>query len=366
MTDRRLFPFACALALLGCPAEPSSAPSPAPTAPPPAAPTAAPAPAGPPGVDVAALRKWAARQFGTLPAQADNPKNPITPEKVALGRQLYFDARLSKNHDISCATCHDLDKFGIDPRPDNAVSLGHKGQKGTRNSPTVYNAALQTAQFWDSREPDVESQAKGPMINPVEMAMPEHTPVVAVVKSIPGYVESFKQAFPEAAADPITIDTIAQAIGAFERKLITPAPFDRWLAGDDAAMTADQVQGLSVYKEVNCLMCHAGNLLGGNMQQKLGLQEAWEGNPDDGKMFKVPTLRNVEKTGPWLHDGSMTDLGLVVSKMAKHQLGKELTPEQTKSLVAFLGALTGEPPAELIKKPELPPSGPDTPKPDPN
>jgi cytochrome c peroxidase len=185
------------------------------------------------------------------------------------------------------------------------------------------------------------------------------------VASIPGYQEAWKKAFPDQ-AEP-TIDGIAQAIGAFERKLITKDRLDKWLEGDDAALNADELQGLVTYKELNCNMCHMGNLLGGNMQQKLGLMASWEGNPDDGQMFKVPSLRNVAKTAPYLHDGSSASLEEVTVKMAKYQLGKDLTPEQTKALVAFMGALTGElPPAELISKPELPESGPDTPKPDPN
>ena len=328
---------------------------------------AAPTPPGPSAQEVAELRKWAKRTFGTppLPAQADTPKNPITPEKVALGRTLYFDPRLSKNQDLSCNSCHELDKYGIDGREKNAVSAGHKGQMGTRNSPTVYNAALHSSQFWDGREPTVEAQAKGPMTNPVEMAMADHDTVVKVVKSIPGYQELWKQAYPD--QPQITIDGLANAIGAFERKLITPAPFDRWLEGEDGALSGQAVRGLQVYKEVNCNMCHMGNLLGGNMQQKLGLMSSWEGNPDDGAMFKVPSLRNVAKTGPYLHDGSIASLEEVTVKMAKYQLGKDLSPDQTKALLAFMESLTGDlPPAELIGKPELPPSGPETPKPDPN
>ena len=362
MHARRLAPLGLSMLLLGCPPAADSQKA---ATPPLAGGEAAPAPAPSGAVDAAELRKWAQRTFGTLPAQADSPKNPITPEKVALGRALYFDPRLSKNQDVSCNTCHQLDQYGIDPRDDNAVSLGHKGQKGSFNSPTVYNAALQTSQFWDGREPDVEAQAKGPMTNPVEMAMADHDTVVEVVASIPGYVELYGKAFPD--APQVTIDGLAQAIGAFERKLITPAPFDRWLAGEDAALSAEALQGLALYKQINCNMCHMGSLLGGNMQQKLGLMEAWEGHPDDGKMFKVPTLRNVTRTGPWLHDGSLADLNEVVSKMAKYQLGKSLGPAEVAQLVAFLESLTGElPPADLIGKPELPPSGPDTPKPDPD
>lgn len=311
------------------------------------------------------LRDWAKYQFGALPAQAESKKNAITEEKVALGRLLYHEPRISKNQDISCATCHDLASGGIDPRPENRFSLGHRGQVGDRNSPTVYNAALHLSQFWDGREPDVEAQAKGPMINPVEMAMPDHAAVVKVIKSIPGYADVFKRAYPDQ-EDPITIDTIAQAIGAFERRLITPSRFDKWLGGDDQALDASELAGLKVYKEVDCTQCHKGVALGGDMTQKLGLKAPWGDHKDSGQSFKVPTLRNVTKTAPYLHDGSEAKLEDVVVKMARYQLERELTPQQLKDLMAFLTALEGEVPAELIQKPELPPSGPDTPKPDPN
>lgn len=310
--------------------------------------------------------------FKPLPDTMPKESNPITPEKVELGRLLYYDARLSKNHDVSCNSCHQLDKFGVDGEP---TSPGHKGVRGGRNSPTSYNAALHIAQFWDGRAADVEAQAKGPVLNPVEMAMPDEATVVSVLKSVPGYEAKFKAAFPDA-ADPITYDNMANAIGAFERKLVTPSPWDAFLKGDKDALTAEQKRGFIAFSEAGCVTCHSGVGMGGGMYMKLGLVEPWPNQADQGKfdqtgvegdkmMFKVPSLRNIEKTGPYFHDGQTKELSTAVKMMAKHQLGKELTDEQATSITIFLGALTGTPDAEYIKEPEALPSGPNTPKPDP-
>jgi cytochrome c peroxidase len=316
---------------------------------------------------------------GPLPAVMDSPKNPVSDAKVALGKMLYFDARLSKNHDISCDTCHDLEKFGIDVREKDgarlATSLGHRGQPGPRNSPTVYNAALAIAQFWDGRAADVEEQALGPILNPVEMAMPDERAVVRLLKSIPGYAEPFRTAFPED-ADPVTFANAGKAVAAFERKLVTPAPFDAFVAGKTDALDGQQLRGLQLFLDVGCTTCHTGPALGGGSFQKLGAVKPWPGVKDEGRfevtkletdrfMFKVPTLRNVTETAPYLHDGSLASLDDVVQKMSQHQLARgTLTPEEVAAIVAFLGSLRGELPRDLIAKPELPPSGPDTPAPD--
>ncbi len=314
-----------------------------------------------------------AQMFGALPAAFESKKNPATPAKVELGRMLYYETRLSKSHQISCNTCHDLAKFGDDGQK---TSPGHRGQLGTRNSPTVYNAAGQSMQFWDGRAADVEQQALGPILNPVEMAMGSEDDVLSVLRSIPGYAEKFKAAFPEA-QDPITYHNIGQAIGAFERLLVTPAPFDRFVEGDASALTPQQQKGLQTFMQVGCTACHMGPLFGGNIMQKLGLRKPWPdtkdqgkfeetGNPGDKMMFKTSQLRNIAKTAPYYHDGSVETLDEAVRLMADYQLGTQLTDEQTADIVAFLESLTGEVPADLIKEPELPPSGPDTPKPDPN
>ena len=337
--------------------------------------------AGVPSISPAAMLERSRPLFGALPAVAESPDNPITDEKVALGRMLYFDKRLSKNHDLSCNTCHDLASFGVDPRQENdallPTSKGHRDQLGERNSPTVYNAAFHIAQFWDGRAQDVEEQAKGPILNPVEMAMPDEATVEKVLASIPGYVEAFSAAFPDE-PNPVTYDNMAKAIGAFERKLVTPAPFDRFMQGDTTALDEKQLYGLQLFIDSACVTCHTGPSLGGNAFQKLGNVKPWPTKVADlGRFvvtqaeadkysFKVPGLRNVAKTGPYLHDGSVATLDEMVRLMVAHQTPRgELQPNEVEAIVAFLDSLTGEPPAELIAEPSLPQSGPDTPGPDP-
>ena len=191
---------------------------------------------------------------------------------------LYYEPRLSKGQDISCNSCHMLDKYGVDLQP---TSDGHKGKQGDRNSPTVYNAAGHFVQFWDGRAADVEEQAKGPVMNPVEMAMPSEKRVVAVLKSIPEYVELFKQAFPED-KDPVSYRNMARAIGAFERKLVTPSRWDKFLRGDSRALTNEEKAGFNLFMETGCQACHMGTYLGGNMYQMLGLAKPWPDASDPG------------------------------------------------------------------------------------
>ena len=308
--------------------------------------------------------------FKALPSRFEDAKNPITSEKVELGRMLYFDARLSKNQDVSCNSCHDLNTFGVDNKP---TSTGHKKQLGGRNSPTVYNAGGHSVQFWDGRAATLEDQAKGPILNPVEMAMPSAEHVVATLKTIPGYVTAFQKAFP-GETDPVTYDNLAKSIGAFERQLVTPSRFDKFLGGDDKALSQAEKLGLQKFLAQGCQTCHSGPALGGSLQ-KLGLvvpfQAKDQGRFDltkkesDRMIFRVPTLRNVAKTGPWFHDGSITELPTAVKLMAQHQFGKQLTDDDAKHIVAFLDSLTGELPKSYIAKPKLPASGPKTPKPDP-
>jgi cytochrome c peroxidase len=322
--------------------------------------------------DREAIRESAVAIFGTLPEEVTNPENPSSKEKIKLGRMLYFDPRLSKNHDVSCNSCHALDRYGVDGEP---TSPGHQGQRGDRNSPTVYNAALHVAQFWDGRAPDVEAQAKGPVLNPVEMAMPSEEAVVAVLRSIPGYRPLFAAAFPNG-EEAITYDNMAKAIGAFERRLLTPSTFDAFLAGDKSALTDAQVDGLALFIETGCVTCHMGPGVGGGLYRKLGLVKPY-GTEDPGRfavtqnetdrgVFKVPSLRNIKQTGPYLHDGSIGDLGEMIRIMAEHQLGRELTESQVASIRAFLATLTGKVDPLYTAKPELPESGPDTPAPDPS
>ncbi len=311
--------------------------------------------------------------FGVLPAAIESKDNPITEEKDALARMLYYDTRLSKNQDLSCNSCHDLATYGHDGK---RVSPGHKQQLGTRNSPTVYNAAARFVQFWDERAATVEEQALGPLTNPVEMAMPSEAHVVATLKSIPGYVEAFRKVFP-GEKDPITPANLGKAIGAFERKLVTPSKWDRYLANkDESLLTADEKAGFTKFVMTGCTACHAGPLVGGMMFQKAGLVKPWPSLADGGRfevtkneadrmMFAVPTLRNIAKTAPYFHDGSVQSLEEAVKMMAEYNLGRQLPDEDVKQMVAWMTTLTGDLPAEFIARPALPPSGPKTPKPDP-
>ena len=306
--------------------------------------------------------------FQPLPENADSPDNPPNAAKIDLGRMLYYDKRLSKNRSVSCNTCHDLASFGDDGA---AVSTGINDQKGGRSAPTVYNAALHIAQFWDGRAPDVEAQAIGPVTNPIEMGMPDEAYVLEVLSSIPDYVELFKKAFP-GEEEPLTYKNIGMAIGAFERRLLTPAPWDAFLKGDDDALNAEQKEGFNLFITKGCATCHQGAGVGGHMYQKLGLVKPWP-TEDKGRaevegfeamegFFKVPSLRNVTETGPYLHDGSIETLEEMVKKMAEHQQGQILTDEETSKIIAFLGALKGEVDKEFIAEPELPADGPNTPK----
>lgn len=307
-----------------------------------------------------------------LPEDYPNPENPFTEEKIALGRKLYFDERLSKNHDISCNTCHQLDKYGVDGE---VTSPGHKKQLGVRNSPTVYNAAAHFVQFWDGRSPNVEHQATQPVLNPVEMAMPDETTVLKVLSSIPEYVEAFKEVFPD--SETITLENVGKAIGAFERKLVTPAPWDDFLKGKESALSETEKEGFVAFMQAGCNACHMGTQLGGTMYQKVGLIKAWPNQEDQGRyevtkqesdkmMFKVPGLRNVEKTAPYFHDGSAATLEEAVKMMAEHQIARPVSEEEQKKIVSFLHSLTGQLPSEeLIGRPELPESTDETPAPDP-
>jgi cytochrome c peroxidase len=325
------------LFLLACSTE-TQTPAPVPEAPP------EPVVEAPAASHDVALREQATTLIGVLPKDAATPDRPIDAKRVALGRQLYFDTRLSKDDTVSCNSCHQLEKYGVDGEP---TSPGVGGTRGGRNSPTVYNAALHVAQFWDGRAADVEAQAVGPITNPIEMAMPDEATVIAKLKAIPAYDEAFDDVFGDGG---LTYANIGAAIGAFERTLVTPAPFDAWMAGDDDAITAEQKKGFETFVATGCVSCHSGPLVGGAQYQKLGLVNAWDdddkgredvtGKETDRQFFKVPSLRNVAKTGPYFHDGSVAELPMAVEKMAHHQLGKELTPEEVQSITAFLESLT--------------------------
>jgi len=281
--------------------------------------------------------------------------------QVDLGRKLYFDKRLSKNGTQACNSCHPLDRWGSDGQ---STSPGAEGTLGTRNSPTVYHAAGYFAQFWDGRALNVEEQAKGPLTNPVEMGLKDGAQVERIIKGIEGYKPLFAAAFP-GEIQPITYDNVGKAIGMFERGLVTPSRWDKYLKGDKSALTAQEVEGLRVFTNVGCMVCHTGEFVGGTMYEKVGAVEPWPNQKDEGRfavtkderdrmVFKVPTLRNIEKTAPYFHDGSAKNLREAVQMMGRHQLGLELGEEEVTSITTWLASLTGELPADYIKEPALP------------
>ncbi|MGE8360731.1 cytochrome-c peroxidase [Pseudomonas sp.] len=296
------------------------------------------------------------------------PAAEITdPGKVELGKQLFFDPRLSRSGFISCNSCHNLSMGGSDNLP---TSIGHHWQEGPINSPTVLNASMNLAQFWDGRAADLKEQAAGPISNPKEMAF-THVLAIDTLRSIPQYREAFKQVY---TLDEITLDAVTDAIAEFEKTLVTPnSRFDQWLNGDDTAISTAELEGYELFKSIGCVACHNGPALGGNSFQKMGLVEPYETrNPAEGVAgltgkdadrfkFKVPTLRNVELTYPYFHDGAYWALEDAVDVMARLQLGRTLSPDEVGKITAFLKTLTGDQPSFAL--PILPPSTRQTPRP---
>lgn len=290
----------------------------------------------------------ALESFKPLPDSLIDQSNPINVAKITLGKRLYLEPRLSINGKISCNSCHLLDKFGVD---NEKTSPGHEGKRGDRNSPTVYNAGLHLAQFWDGRAKDLEEQALGPILNPVEMGMKSEADVVAMLKNDKDYIQAFSVAFP-GEKDPIVYKNVGNAIGAFEKVLITPSRFDEFLKGDYFALNGKEKKGLKTFMEIGCTTCHEGVGIGGHQYQKFGLVEDYKmedkgrfkvtKDEDDLFVFKVPSLRNITETGPYFHDGHIDNLDEVITIMAKHQLGEDITKEQIADIKAFLGSLKGE------------------------
>jgi len=301
------------------------------------------------------LDKQARELFGALPAVEGSVNDPI----AKLGKALYFEKRLSKDNKQSCNTCHNVNTYGVD---NNSFSEGNDGELGGRNSPTTFNAALHITQFWDGREPDVEAQAGGPILNPVEMAMPSEQFVIDRLSNIEEYKTMFGKAFP-AANSPITYSNLKTAIGAFERLLITPTKFDKYMAGDNEAMSPKEKRGMNLFIDAGCITCHTGPLLGGNLYQRFGLSaNYWDytksknidkgrfdvtGKESDMYVFKVPSLRNITKTGPYFHDGSVASLRDAVTIMGTTQLNRDLSAKEISGILFFLETLTGEVSEEL-------------------
>ena len=291
------------------------------------------------------------------------------PEKVELGKKLWFDPRLSMSGFISCNSCHNLSTGGSDNLP---TSIGHNWQEGPINSPTVLNSSLNVAQFWDGRAANLQEQAGGPIANPMEMAS-THVLAVDVINSIPQYREEFAKVYGSA---EVTIDNITDAIAVFEETLVTPnSRFDQWLKGDDKAITEQELAGYNTFKSIGCVACHNGPAAGGTSFQRMGVVEPYQTtNPAEGRAavtgkdadrftFKVPTLRNVELTYPYFHDGAYWTLEEATDVMARLQLGRQLEDEEISNVVAFLKTLTGDQPTFTM--PILPPSTNNTPRPQP-
>jgi cytochrome c peroxidase len=293
-------------------------------------------------------------------------KNPITPEKVKLGKILFYETRISVDGTVSCARCHPMSLYAADGLK---KSIGNHGKLNPRNAPTVLNAAGQISAHWIGNRADVEEQARQSVTGPPSFGMPSNEAVEKKLKEIKGYAQLFKKAFP-GEANPITVDHFAKAVGAFERTLVTPSCFDSFLKGDITALNGQEKRGLKTYMEAECTMCHSGPYVGGQMYDKFGIIEPYwkytksepldEGryvvtkNESDQYVFKVPILRNVVKTAPYFHDGSVEKLQDAVWIMGKIQLGKDLNQFQVGEIVTFLKSLTGGIPEEALKVPLLP------------
>jgi cytochrome c peroxidase len=310
--------------------------------------------------------------FKPLPASAEATDRPVTPERVELGRLLFFETRVASDGKQSCAECHQPMFYGTDALP---VSVGNSGRILPRNVPTVFNTALQFAQHYGGNRVDVEAQAVEALASKLAYGNPDIATAEKKLRAIPGYRPLFEKAFP-GEAEPVNAKNWGLAIGAYERTLLTPAPFDRYLKGDTSAIGDKAKRGLDKFINTGCAGCHGGVVLGGQMYQKFGLTaDYWTltgsveqpllGGRDKGRfhdtkneadawMFKVQQLRNVAVTPPFFHDGSVATLPEAVRIMAKLQLGRDLADEDVSDIVAFLETLTGEVPANFAQVPTLP------------
>jgi cytochrome c peroxidase len=294
----------------------------------------------------------------TVPASLTN--EPITPialfveldeKKVALGEQLFNDVRLSRDNSISCASCHILEKGGTDQL---TISTGIGGKPGVVNAPSVFNSVYNFKQFWDGRAETLEEQIEGPTHNPVEMDS-NWTEIITKLEAEPNYVQAFRAIY----LDKIQSRDIKDAIATYERSLVTPnARFDKFLRGDNNALTDEEKQGYQLFKSYGCVSCHQGVNIGGNLFQKFGLMGDYfasrkvtkadlgrfnsTGNEADKFVFKVPSLRNVARTAPYFHDGSAHQLEDAVMTMSVYQLGRPLTLDDRDAIVKFLKTLSGE------------------------
>ncbi|EOQ87159.1 di-heme cytochrome C peroxidase [Leptospira yanagawae serovar Saopaulo str. Sao Paulo = ATCC 700523] len=299
-----------------------------------------------PSEETKEIRGKAKQIIGALPEKMPGSEND-TEDLITLGKKLYFEKKLSQNESQSCNSCHNVEgkSAGVDNLP---TSPGAFGKNGDRNSPTVLNAGFHFVQFWDGRAADLKAQAKGPILNPVEMAMPSEKEVLKRLNEDPDYPKMFALAFPND-KNPITYDNLANAIAAFERTLVSASRFDDFVKGDYKALSKSEQEGFKSFLAAGCTSCHSGNLLGGNSYRKVGLVNEYKTEDlglynltkksEDKFVFKVPSLRNITLTGPYFHDGKVATIEEAVQKMAYHQLGINLSEEETKKIVLFLGTL---------------------------
>jgi cytochrome c peroxidase len=296
------------------------------------------------------------RRFKPLMVAAE----PQPAALINLGRMLYFEPLLSSDAKISCNSCHPLSHYGTTP---TAVSVGVNGHRGRRNAPSTLNASLQFAQFWDGRAATVQAQVRGPLLNPDEMGMDERT-LISRLTAIAGYKNAFDAAFP-GSPHPISVDNAATAIAAFEDGLLTPSRWDRYLAAELNALSSQEKAGAKAFANLGCMVCHEGQLLGGSMFQKVGVMIPWPNQVDRGRgeishnsademTFKVPSLRNVVKTAPYFHDGSVESLNTAIQMMGRHQLGVSLTDVEAAAIAAWMNSLTGTVPDAYVSAPILP------------
>lgn len=314
----------------------------------------------------ASLLQVARGVFKPLPANMATPERPITSQLVELGDDLYWDPRLSADGTVSCARCHAPALYGSDGLP---KSLGVGDKRNPRRAPTVLDAALEFRVLWLGQRKDVEGQAMRAFLGDTSFGNPSYAAVIAKIDAIPGYRPLFRRAFP-GQASPVTPENLGRAIGAYERTLVTPAPFDQFLRGDTRALTPTQLAGLWTFIATGCASCHNGVDVGGNSFRRFGVvEDYWKAtgskeidkgryavthDPADMYVFKVAMLRNVAMIPPYFHDGSVPTLPRAVRVMARVQLGKQLTDEQTRAIVSFLDSLTGALPADFVAAPALP------------
>ena len=314
------------------------------------------------------LRNLVQKVFQPLPRDMSTAESPVTPEKVALGRALFFEPRISSDGTTSCARCHQPALYGTDALP---RSIGAEHRATPRNAPTVLNAALDFVAHWRGDRKSVEDQATQALVGPASTGNPSAQAAIARLSAIPGYLESFRKAFP-GEADPMTPENFGRAVGAYERTLVTPSRFDAFLTGDDGVLTSAEQVGLREFIHVGCATCHNGVGVGGGLYRKFGVvQNYWEAtgspNPDKGRfdvtheesdlyVFRVPSLRNVVMTPPYFHDGSVPTLRAAVRIMGKVQLGQTLSEDQIEHILAFLGSLTGPLPSDFSSVPVLHPA----------